>query len=106
MRRVGTLLIVSDPTARGIETAALIKSMVAGESILECGRLGLVFNKQQGNTGLLEQAAEKVGLEIFGFLPLDDAIAQYDFLGKPMSALPRDALSYSAVKDIVERYFV
>jgi CO dehydrogenase maturation factor len=101
VRRLDTLIIVSDPTSRGIETAAVIKSMVEGERIIECKKLGLVFNRVVGNENLLAESARKIGLEIFGFIPHDEQIAAYDLVGKPITQLPSDSSGQSAVRKIV-----
>src|SRR4030043_138057 len=52
MRRVDTLVIVSDATARGMQTAALIKEMVQNDRVIQCENMGVVFNRVRGNGGL------------------------------------------------------
>lgn len=103
MRRVDTLIIVSDATSRGLQTASLVKRMVEEEGVIQCGRLGLVLNRVQGNEGLLEEAAAKVGIEIFGLIPQDEQVAYFDLVGKPLIELPDDSPGVEAVRDIVER---
>lgn len=103
MRRVDTLIIVSDATSRGLQTASLVKRMVEEEGVIQCGRLGLVLNRVQGNEGLLEEAAAKVGIEIFGLIPQDEQVAYFDLVGKPLTELPDDSPGVEAVRDIVER---
>jgi CO dehydrogenase maturation factor len=102
VRRLDILVIVSDPTSRGMETAAAIKSMVEDEKIIECKRMGLVFNRVIGNEALLEQSAKKIGLELFGFVPHDQEIAAFDLVGKPITQLPGNSSGQSAVRKIVE----
>ena len=75
MRRVDTLIIVSDATSRGMQTAALIKRMVQGDKVIQCEKIGLVFNRVQGNEELLKQLAQEMGLEVFGYIPQDENIA-------------------------------
>ena len=103
VRRLTTLLIVSDPTSRGMETAAVIKHMVEEEKIIQCERMGLVFNRVIGNEDLLQQSAAKIGLEVFGFIPQDQQIAEYDLVARPIIELPADSPAQSAVREIVER---
>ncbi|MFI5394020.1 MAG: AAA family ATPase [Candidatus Binatia bacterium] len=102
VRRLDILVIVSDPTSRGMETAAAIKSMVEDEKIIECKKMGLVFNRVMGNEALLEQSAKKIGLEVFGFVPHDHEIAAYDLVGKPITTLPADSAALAAVRGFVE----
>jgi CO dehydrogenase maturation factor len=103
VRRLDTLVIVSDPTSRGMETAAAIKDMVEREKIIECKQLGLVFNRVMGNEALLEDAATKLGLQLFGFIPHDQEIAAFDLVGRPITELPAAAPAQAAARRIVER---
>lgn len=103
MRRVDTLIIVSDATSRGLETAALVKKMVEQDRVIECDRLGLVLNRVQGNEELVEAAAARVGVDVFGFIPQDENVAYYDLVAKPLSALPSESPGLRAVREIVER---
>jgi CO dehydrogenase maturation factor len=102
VRRLDILVIVSDPTSRGMETAAAIKSMVEDEKIIECKRMGLVFNRVIGNEALLEQSAKKIGIEVFGFVPHDQEIAAFDLVGKPLTKLPAESAALAAVRGLVE----
>jgi CO dehydrogenase maturation factor len=102
MRRVDTLIIVSDATSRGLQTAAQIKGMAQSEKVIKCNRLGIVFNRVQGNEDLLKQAAQDMSLEIFGFIPQDETIAHYDLLGKPLMELTTSP-GLDAVRNIVEK---
>jgi CO dehydrogenase maturation factor len=106
MGNVNTLIIVSDPTSRGLETAALIKKMIEVDHVLTCEKIGLVFNRVRGNQGLLRQSAEKIGLEIFGFVPYDDNIASFDLVGKPITGIPSESPSLAAYRDIVTGFIL
>lgn len=102
MRRLSTLIIVSDATARGIETAEMIKGMVEKDKVIQCERLGLIFNRVSGNEDLLKQSAQKAGLELFGMIPQDEKIAYHDLVAKPITELPADSTGLISVRDIVE----
>lgn len=102
MRGVDTLVLVSDATSRGIQTAELIQAMVKEERVIRCERMGLVFNRVQGNQEILQEAAGRIGLEIFGFIPQDETIAYHDLVGKPLVDLPGDTPGLRAVREIVE----
>ena len=103
MRRVDTLVVVSDPTSRGLETASMIKGMVEEENVIQCERLGLVINRVQGNEEILQEAAGRIGLEIFGTVPLDKDVAYHDLVGKPLMELPPESKGMVAVREIVEK---
>ncbi len=102
VNNLSTLVIVSDPTSRGLETAALIKKMIEVEKVIECHKMGLVFNRVQGNEKILVQSADKLGLEILGFIPYDENIVAYDLMGKPIIDLPEDSSSLAEIYNIVE----
>ncbi len=103
VRRLNTLVIISDPTSRGIETASLIKKMVEVDHVVKCERMGLVFNRVLGNEELLKRSAQEIGLEVFGFVPYDDNIVSYDLVGKPITDLPSDSSGLIAYRDILAR---
>jgi len=106
VRHVDTLVIVSDATTRGLQTAALIKRMVQDDRVIQCGRLGLVFNRVQGNEELLRRSAQEIGLEVFGCIPQDETVAYHDLIGKPITELPADSPGLAAVQRIVEKHIL
>src|SRR5512136_1136375 len=106
VRRVNALIIVSDATARGLQTAALIHKMVIGDRVIDCGKLGIVFNRVTGNRPFLEQSAQKIGLEILGFVPQDDNIAYHDLIGKPILELPATSPGLTSVREIVRKHIL
>ncbi len=101
MRHISTLVIVSDATVRGIETAEMIRSMVKDDKIVECKKIGIIFNRVSGNENILIDAAERIGIELFGIIPQDEQIAYYDLIAKPIIELPADSPGFSALRNIV-----
>jgi len=101
VRRVDALLIVSDATSRGIRTAAQIKKMVESDRVIQCDRMGLVFNRVQGNEELLARSAEEIGLDVFGYVPHDEDVVRYDLVGKPLLEVPPTSVALVAVRSIV-----
>jgi CO dehydrogenase maturation factor len=103
MRRVDTLLIVSDATSRGMETAAMIRDLVQNERVIQCEKIGLVFNRVQDNKEVLQQLAQGLNLPVFGFIPYDNQIAYYDLVARPLLGLFSSA-ALDAVRGVVERH--
>ena len=101
MRNLSTLIIVSDATARGIETAEMIKGMVEKDKVVKCDRIGLIFNRVSSNEDLLRKAAGEIGLELLGIIPQDETIAYHDLVAKPITELPSDSAGLQAVRGIV-----
>ena len=104
--RLHTLLIVSDPTSRGLETAAVIRKMVEVDKVMQCKKLGLVLNRVRGNEQLLTDAARKLGLDLFGMIPFDETIAEHDLVGTPIIELPDDSPALGAYRQIVEDHLL
>jgi len=105
VRRLDTLLIVTDATARGMQTAALIKKLVEVDKVIECARIGLIFNRAATGQDFIEQSAKEMGLDLLGCIPEDANIARYDLLGKPIVGLPNTSPSVVAVKKLVQTVF-
>ncbi|MGQ9571886.1 MAG: ATP-binding protein [Dehalococcoidia bacterium] len=105
VRRLDTLLVVTDATARGMQTAALIKKMVEVDKVIECELIGLVFNRAREGQDFIERSAKEMGLELLARIPEDANIASYDLQGKPIVELPDSSPSVAAVKKLVEAVF-
>ena len=106
MRRLDTLIVVSDATSRGIQTAGQIKKMVEKDKVIEVKKMGLVFNRVQGNEELLKQAAREMELNVFGYIPQDENIANYDLVGKSILELPPESPALSAVNNVVAQHIL
>jgi len=96
------LLIISDPTVRGIMTGGRVAELVQ-ELKLNVKRSVLIVNRvQNGTEGPLRQAIERTGVEFAGFVPADELIFEYDLNGRPLIQLPPDSkalTSYYAMLD-------
>lgn len=101
---VDTLLLVSDCSRRGIQAVARIAEMV-DELGLKPGKMGLIVNRAPNgvlNAGVQEEI-EKHGLTLFGVLPQDETVYEYDCEGKPSSQVPESAPVKQALADIMNR---
>jgi CO dehydrogenase maturation factor len=89
--KVDLLLIVSDPTVKGVQTAKRIYDLV-DELKLDVERRVLIINRVTGQEGdTLKGLAEKLGVPVGGIVPQDELVFQYDLEGKPLMQLPPDA---------------
>ncbi|MBW1645972.1 MAG: AAA family ATPase [Deltaproteobacteria bacterium] len=105
-RDLDVLLVVSDPSLRGIRTAGRIKELI-DKLRLNIKKLALVINRAPGGELAPEarQLIEELGLELAGVIPEDPVIAQFDREGKPTVEIPAEAVSYQALKTILEAIF-
>jgi CO dehydrogenase maturation factor len=100
--KVDLLLIVSDPTVRGIKTARRIDDLVK-ELDLDVVRHVLVINRVSGNEGgELRQLAEGLGLVVAGLVPQDRNIFEYDLQGKAIIDLPENSEAVQEVYSILD----
>ena len=99
-RDVAVLLIMSDPTMRGITTAARIKALI-GELRTKVDTVQLVVNRVKGElppeiTKVIDESA----LQIIATIPEDPNIAELEMKGTPLIELPQDSPLQVKVKEI------
>ncbi|MBI5198458.1 MAG: AAA family ATPase [Nitrospirae bacterium] len=99
---VDRLIIVSDPTVRGIITAKRIIELVK-ELSLKVKSSALIINRI-GNESEedLKKVASDQGLNITGFIPSDEKVFEYDIAGIPLINLPPEARSLKALYSILD----
>jgi CO dehydrogenase maturation factor len=100
---VDILLLVSDPSRRGLQAAMRIHQL-AKELKIGVGHSYLIFNRVR------EAPSEEVlsllgqdGLDLLGTIPADDTIYQYDFQGRPTFDIPADNPAAAAAFAMFDR---
>jgi len=102
-RDVDVLLLVTDPTRRGIVAAEQMARMVP-ELDIGIGQVYLVVNRLRGKLPPpLAEAIAQADLELIGAVPEDPAMAEFEFTGRPLVELPSDTPVYRSVREIAER---
>jgi CO dehydrogenase maturation factor len=105
-RDVDVLLLVTDPTQRGLVAAQRMAEMVP-ELEIGVGRVYLVVNRVQQEAGRLPEpladAIARSGLELIGTVPEDPAMPEFELSGRPLVELPAETAVYQAVQGIAER---
>ena len=105
-RDVDVLLLVTDPTQRGLVTAKHMADMVP-ELKIGVGRVYLIVNRLRGEMPApLTQAIEQTGLELLGTVPDDPEMAEFEFTGRPLVELPAETAVYQAVREAARRILV
>jgi len=102
IKKLDTLMIISDASSRGIETGEMIRKMIEEDKVMKCRQLGIIFNRVMGHEDILKKSAEKIGVELFGIIPFDENIAEFDLVGKPVTGLPADSSALTAYRKVVE----
>ncbi|MCL5057754.1 MAG: AAA family ATPase [Actinobacteria bacterium] len=103
MSMVDILIILTDMSSRGIQTVEHIKKMAMEEHVMDCRKIGVVFNRVIDNKEYLLRSAENVGIEVFGVIPQDENIVSYDLIGQPLTKIPSDSPALAAVRSVVEK---
>lgn len=102
-RRADILLIVSDPTQRGLQAATRIRDL-ARELNLDVKKDYVIINRVKAELpSAVKASAEASGLNLAGYVPEDPLIAQYDTEGRPTAELPDDSVAVSALNGIFEK---
>jgi CO dehydrogenase maturation factor len=96
-RDVQHLLIVSDPTQRGLVAAQRIADM-RRELDINIEKAYLILNRMQGEIPVeLKAFVEKMDVPLLGIIPSDSDLATFEFSGRPLVELGDDSPVYQAV---------
>jgi len=99
-RDVAVLLIMSDPTMRGITTAVRIKELI-GELRTKVDTVRLVVNRVKGELSPeITKVIDESALQIIATIPEDPNIAELEMKGTPLIELPQDSPLQVKVKEI------
>lgn len=102
-RDVDTLLITTDPTARGVATAKRITDLIK-EINTKVGRIYVIANRVSESTrNRIFEEIRRTGLDCIGAIPEDPLVQEFDVNGKPIFDLPADAPAYKAMLEIARR---
>jgi CO dehydrogenase maturation factor len=105
-RDVDLMLVVTDPTQRGLLTAERIRDLTR-ELRLTVGNLKLVVNRSPGDLDpLLGEEIRRRGLDLAGVIPTDGHVVRFDLAGMPMIQLPPESRAFKALIGIMDRIFL
>jgi|Deesub1362B_J571_1020462.scaffolds.fasta_scaffold08227_2 CO dehydrogenase maturation factor len=105
-RDVDLMLVVTDPTQRGILTAERIRDLT-NELKLQIGGLKVLVNRSATTDldPILEEEIRRRGLELGGVIPADEHIVQFDLQGRPIVELPPESPALRALFGILDEFF-
>lgn len=102
-RDVDIMIVVTDPSSMGLQTAKRVKE-VAKEVHIQFKKFYLIGNRFKPKMeSMVKEEAKKLGYEFAGIIPPDDNIFTYNLTGKPLPTLPAESPALSAVKEILTR---
>jgi CO dehydrogenase maturation factor len=103
-RDVQHLLIVSDPTQRGIVTAQRIADM---RTELDVGieNAYLILNRLASESipAPLQERIDKLGIPLLGTVPLNDELMEFEFSGRPLVELGDESPVYQTIAGMMEK---
>ena len=100
-RNVDALLIVSDPSVRGIRTATRLNDLTHELEIGIAARYLVVNRGEEPLDPALTEEIDKTGLAFLGVVPHDEGIVRCDLDGTGLFALPDNSVALAAVKRMV-----
>jgi CO dehydrogenase maturation factor len=102
-RDVDILLLVSEPTIRGITAAARMKELI-GELRTHVDRIVLVLNRvKDGIPEEIKKAIKESRLDLVGTISEDPNIEALEVKGAPLSDLPTDSLLRNGVLNLANK---
>jgi CO dehydrogenase maturation factor len=101
-RDVNSMIVVTDPSRMGFETARRIKELV-DEVHIDVKHIYLVGNRFTPDMEeLLQKSADDIGLEYGGIVPVDENVMSFNLTGKPLLEIPDDSPAYEAVGNLAK----
>jgi CO dehydrogenase maturation factor len=102
-RDVQHLLVVSDPTQRGIVAAERIASF-RNELDIRIENTYLIINRLAGQIpAVLQAEIDKLDFPLLGTVSADDQLSEFEFSGKPLVQLGNDSAVYLAVAAMLDK---
>jgi CO dehydrogenase maturation factor len=101
-RDVDVLLIMSDPTIKGVTTAARMKKLIE-DLRSNVGKVGLIINRVRGELSTeIKKAIDESGLQVIAQIPEDPDMAGLEMKGRPVTELPQESPLQLKIKEIAE----
>lgn len=102
-RDVDAMLIVTDPSKMGFETARRIRDL-AEEVHIDVKNIYLIGNRFPAELeDMLRKASDDIGLELAGSIPVDENVMSFNMAGKPLLDVPDESPAYLAVERVARR---
>jgi len=100
---VDLLFIISDSSIRGLHAARRIIDLIH-ELDLKVAETRVLISQVRGELEpAFKKEAERLGVEIAGFIPFDDSVAALDMEGKPTYDLPDSSPAVQELEKILEQ---
>jgi len=102
-RDVDAMIVVTDPSKMGLETARRVKELTEEVHIdvKDIYLVGNCFPPEMED--LLKKSADEIGMKHGGLIPADQNVMTFNMIGTPLLGLPEDSPAYIAVDSIARK---
>jgi CO dehydrogenase maturation factor len=100
---VDLLIVVSDPTRRGIQAASRIYQLTESLGLKIENKCFVVNQAKEGQEEEIRKRAEEFNLELEGIIPEDPLVQQFDLEGKPTTELSEESSALRAAFALFDR---
>jgi CO dehydrogenase maturation factor len=102
-RDVNLLLLVTDPTVRGVKTAGEM-ARLAQELEINVQDTKLIVNRVAGYLPEpLQEAIHELGVDVAAMVPADPEVNRMDAIGEPLIHLNSDSPAWAAIDAMVTK---
>lgn len=99
------LLVVSDPTRRGIQAAARIVELTEQLSLNIARKLLILNQAKEGQNQAILNAVKDYNLDLVGMVPEDLEVQEFDLNGRPTTELEKNNKALVAAYEIFDKIF-
>jgi len=100
---IDLLIVVSDPTRRGIQSAARIFELTKELGLNIDQKVLIVNQAKESQLDSIRKAVETYELDLTGVIPEDDLVRDFDLDGKPTTALGKESKALQAAYGVFEK---
>ncbi|MDD5510408.1 MAG: AAA family ATPase [Dehalococcoidales bacterium] len=102
---VDELLIIANPTVKGVRTVARVRDIVA-QLKLSVKRQSVIINPAPLRLApIVQKELLRLAIEPAALIPLDEEVCQYDVELRPLLDLPGTSKAVTAVNDLMAKLF-
>lgn len=102
---IEVLLVVSDPTRRGIQAAARIVELTEQLSLNIARKLLILNQVKEGQDAIILEVVKNYDLDLVGMVPEDIELQEFDLNGRPTTELEKNNKALIAAYKIFDKIF-
>jgi CO dehydrogenase maturation factor len=102
-KNVNALLVVSDPSRRGLQAAVRINQLANELNIVNGKSMAVINQVKEPPSDTVMNILKEGGLELAGTVPADETVYEFDLNGRPTIQMPEDSPSVRAAFEIFDK---